>query len=55
MRHRTLKLGLVAATALSTTLPLLATPSAYADYAPSNGDVVGVGSDTLQYVIDFRR
>ncbi len=54
MRHRTLKLGLVAAAALSTTLPLLiATQSAYADYAPSNGDVVGVGSDTLQYMIDF--
>ncbi len=54
MRHRTLKLGLVAAAALSTALPLLvATQSAYADYAPSTGDVVGVGADTLQYSIDF--
>ena len=31
----------------------LATPSAFADYAPSKGDVVGVGSDTLQYMVDF--
>ncbi len=47
MRHRTLKLGLVAATALRLRLPLLvATQSAYADYAPSTGDVVGVGADT---------
>ena len=54
MRKRTLKLGLVAVTALSAATPLLATTqSAYADYAPSKGDVVGVGSDTLQYLVDF--
>jgi hypothetical protein len=53
MGKRTLKLGLVAATALSAALPLLAAQPAYADYAPSKGDVVGVGSDTLQYLIDF--
>jgi hypothetical protein len=52
MRFRTLKLGLVAATALSAALPLVA-QTAYADYAPSKGDIVGVGSDTLQYMIDF--
>jgi hypothetical protein len=27
--------------------------SAFADYAPSNSDVVGVGSDTLQYMLNF--
>lgn len=53
MRYRTLKLGLVAGTALSAALPLLATPAAYADYAPSPTDVVGVGSDTLQNLIGF--
>ena len=53
MRHRTLKLGLVAATALAAALPLVVTPSAYWDYAPNAGDVVGVGSDTLQYMVDF--
>jgi len=50
--HRTFKLGLVAATALAAALPLLASP-AYADYAPAKNDVVGVGSDVLQYMIDF--
>lgn len=28
-------------------------PSAYADAAPTSTDVVGVGSDTLQYMLDF--
>jgi ABC-type phosphate transport system substrate-binding protein len=31
-------------------LPAQAAPS---DYAPNGGDVVGVGSDTLQYILDF--
>ena len=31
----------------------LAAPPAGADYAPSKNDVVGVGSDTVQYAIDF--
>jgi hypothetical protein len=54
LRHRTLKLGLAAATAVATVLPLaLFVGPAYADYAPSGKDVVGVGSDTLQYMIDF--
>lgn len=53
MRKRTIKLGLVAATAFSAALPLFATQAAYADYGPSKGDVVGVGSDTLQNMIDF--
>jgi hypothetical protein len=52
LRHRTLKLGLVAATALSAALPLMASP-AFADYNPSPTDVVGVGSDTLQNMIGF--
>jgi hypothetical protein len=55
LRHRTLKLGLAAATIVSATIPLaLVAPTAsYADYAPSKNDVVGAGSDTLQYLIDF--
>ena len=31
----------------------LAAPAALADYAPGSGDVVGVGSDTVQYAGDF--
>ncbi len=50
---RTLKLGLVALSAASAAMPLLASQAAYADYAPSQSDVVGTGSDTLQYMIDF--
>lgn len=53
MRHRAIKLGLVGVTALSAALPLLATQSAYADPAPSGKDIVAVGSDTLQYMLDF--
>jgi hypothetical protein len=54
LRNRTLKLGLAVATVVAAVLPLaLFAPSAYADYAPGSGDVVGVGSDTLQYMIDF--
>ena len=55
MRYRTLKLGVVAATVVATVLPLalfVAGP-AVADYAPTESDVVGVGSDTLQYMLDF--
>jgi hypothetical protein len=55
LRHRTIvKLGLAVATVAATVLPvaLFAGP-AFADYAPSGKDVVGVGSDTLQYMIDF--
>jgi hypothetical protein len=33
--------------------PLLFQQAAYADYAPNSGDIVGVGSDTLQNMIDF--
>ena len=53
MRKRTLKLGVVIATAIAAAAPLVATQAAYADYAPANGDIVGVGSDTLQYMLDF--
>ena len=55
MRYRTLKLGVVAATVVATVLPLalfVAGPSR-ADYAPTGKDVVGFGSDTLQYMLDF--
>ncbi len=54
MRQRTLKFGLAAATVAAAVLPLaLAIQPAGADYAPNQGDVVGVGSDTLQYMLDF--
>ncbi|MFZ2058880.1 MAG: hypothetical protein WAV54_15860 [Acidimicrobiales bacterium] len=55
MRHRTIvRLGLAAATVVAAVLPLgLFAGPAFADYAPSGKDVVGVGSDTLQYMIDF--
>lgn len=53
MRARGLKFGLVAASALSVMVPLLAVQPAYADYAPGPGDIVGVGSDTIQYALDF--
>jgi ABC-type phosphate transport system substrate-binding protein len=52
MIGKTIKIGtgLVAAAAAAITF----FPSnAYADYAPSSGDVVGVGSDTLQQLGDF--
>lgn len=54
MRKRTLRLGLIAATTAAAAMgPLLAAPKAFADYAPNSGDVVGVGSDTLQNMLDF--
>ncbi|HYK33784.1 MAG TPA: substrate-binding domain-containing protein [Streptosporangiaceae bacterium] len=34
-------------------LPAQAAPTAKADYAPVPGDVVGDGSDTLQFIVDF--
>jgi hypothetical protein len=51
--RKPVKLGLVATTALAAALPLVAVHPAFADYAPSKSDVVGVGSDTLQYMLDF--
>ena len=51
MVARSVRLGsLVAVTAA--TMALLSSP-AHADYAPGTGDVVGVGSDTLQQLVDF--
>lgn len=52
MHGRTLKIGagMLAAAAIVT---FVAPSSAFADYAPSSGDVVGVGSDTLQAMVDF--
>lgn len=52
MIKRKIKLGLVAVSAVSVAMPLLARP-AFADYAPSSTDAVGVGSDTVQYASDF--
>jgi len=54
LRHRTFKIGLAVATVAATVLPIgLFAGPAFADYAPAGKDVVGVGSDTLQYMIDF--
>jgi hypothetical protein len=54
LRHRPLKLGLVAVTLLAAALRIgLSVQPAYADYSPTGNDVVGVGSDTLQYMLDF--
>src|SRR5262245_3059902 len=39
-------------TSLVVALGLMA-PAAHADYAPRSSDVVGVGSDTVQYILDF--
>jgi hypothetical protein len=52
MRYRKVKLVSVAAVAFSLALVLVAN-AAFADYAPSFSDVVGIGSDTLQYIGDF--
>lgn len=60
MFTRKLKIGLIAASAVSAAVPLLASP-AYADLAPAPhnagtikfGDTVIVGSDTVQYLVDF--
>ena len=46
------KVGLAALGAITLTVGLLA-PAASADYAPGAGDIVGVGSDTVQAVGDF--
>jgi hypothetical protein len=53
MQHRKLKVGLSGASALAATALVLAAQPAYADYAPVAKDVVGVGSDTVQYAGDF--
>ena len=52
MRYRRLKVGLAIVGSLGAALTLVAQP-AFADYAPTQKDVVGVGSDTLQYMLDF--
>ena len=52
MHGRTLKIGagMLAAAAI---VSFVAPSSAFADYAPAGGDIVGVGSDTLQAMVDF--
>lgn len=52
MRMNTkLRVGLATAAAGAMSLALAA--PAHADYAPSASDAVGVGSDTVQYILDF--
>lgn len=52
MRYGKLKAGLAIAGTLAG-MTVMAVQPAYADYAPVSKDVVGVGSDTLQYLVDF--
>jgi ABC-type phosphate transport system substrate-binding protein len=52
MQHRMAKVSLAGALATATAFAVAATP-AFADYAPNSHDVVGVGSDTVQYAGDF--
>jgi len=52
MRYGKLKAGLAIAGMLVGVAGMAAQP-AFADYAPTSKDVVGVGSDTLQYLVDF--
>jgi ABC-type phosphate transport system substrate-binding protein len=52
MRYGKLKAGLAIAGTL-VGVAGMATQPAFADYAPTSKDVVGVGSDTLQYLVDF--
>jgi hypothetical protein len=52
MRIGRLKAGLAVA-AVFAGLTGMAIQPAFADYAPNNKDVVGVGSDTVQYAMDF--
>ncbi|MGC9962888.1 MAG: hypothetical protein ABSE47_13435 [Acidimicrobiales bacterium] len=54
MRSLRVKFGLAAVTAVAAVVPLALTAQpARADYSPNTSDVVGVGSDTLQYMLDF--
>jgi ABC-type phosphate transport system substrate-binding protein len=46
------KAGLGAFIAAALCVGIMA-PAAHADYAPAAGDITGVGSDTLQYLVDF--
>jgi ABC-type phosphate transport system substrate-binding protein len=52
MQARKLSVG-IGVVAMAMTALALMPATAYADYAPSSNDVVGVGSDTLQAGIDF--
>ena len=52
MRFKKIVAGVGGVAAISACLTLLPS-SAFADYGPSSGDVVGVGSDTLQAAGDF--
>jgi ABC-type phosphate transport system substrate-binding protein len=52
MRYGKLKAGLAIAGTLVGVVGM-ATQPAFADYAPTSKDVVGAGSDTLQYLVDF--
>lgn len=49
--HRIKKIGLAGVGSCALVLGLVS--PAFADYAPSNTDVVGVGSDTVQNISDF--
>ncbi len=52
MRYGKLSVSLAIAGSIAGMVCMAVQP-AYADYAPNAKDVVGVGSDTLQYLVDF--
>ena len=52
MRYGKLSVSLAVA-GMVAGMVVMAVQPAYADYAPNAKDVVGVGSDTLQYLVDF--
>src|SRR5215475_12196875 len=52
MRYGKLKAGLAVAGMVVGVVGMAIQPAS-ADYAPTRGDAVGVGSDTLQYLVDF--
>src|SRR5580692_10987803 len=52
MRYGKLSVSLAIAGTVAGMVCVAVTP-AYADYAPNAKDVVRVGSDTLQYLVDF--
>jgi len=53
MRHRRAFAAVGSVTAIMLAAGAAASPSAFADYAPGTNDAVGVGSDTVQYAVDF--
>ena len=52
MQHRKITMGIAAAGTIAASMAFVVSPAS-ADYAPVAKDVVGIGSDTVQYASDF--